>query len=149
MGHRIAASFALAAVAVTLTVATAPTPVSAQTETRTATVGLLWVKSRDERAAVARGARPEFPMKMFGDFDVAGDGRVSVDEWMTVVAEVEGPEAFARALFEEADRDGDGILSPDEFAGMTNADLAAASAAMEPTQRPADVIVPVLLRASI
>jgi hypothetical protein len=122
--------------------------VSAQTETRTATVGLLWFKSRDERAAVERGARPEFPVKMFGDFDVAGDGQVSVDEWMTVVAEVEGPEVFARALFEEADRDGDGILSPDEFAGMTNADLAAASAAMEPTQRPADVIVPVLLRAS-
>lgn len=148
MGHRIAASLALAALAATWTVATAPTPASAQTETRAATMGLLWFKSRDERAAVDRGARPEFPVKMFGDFDVAGDGRISVDEWMTVVTEVEGPEAFARALFAQVDRNGDGSLSPDEFAGMSSADLAAASAAMEPTQRPADVVVPVLLRAN-
>lgn len=149
MEHRMTASLTLAAVVATLTVATAPMAAYAQAETRAATVGLLWFKRRDERAAVERGARPEFPVKMFADFDVGADGQINFDEWMTAVAEVEGPETFARALFKQVDLNGDGILSMDEFAGMTNADLAAASAATEPSQRPADVIVPVLLRANI
>ena len=148
MGHQIAVPLTLAALLATVAVVTTPTAARAQTAATAATVGLQWFESRDERAAVERGDRPQFPVKTFADFDVAGDGAIGVDEWLTVVAAVEGPEAFARALFEQVDRDGDGTIGPAEFAGMTNADLAAASAAMEPSRAPADVIVPMIVRSN-
>lgn len=148
MENRITFFLALTVVVATSTVAISSTTAYAQTDTGATTVGLQWFKSRDERASAERGERPAFPVKTFADFDVAGDGQISLDEWMAVVAEAEGPEAFARALFDQADRDGDETITPEEFAGMTNADLAAASAAMDPSQAPADVVVPILVRAN-